>query len=70
MPPIRKDKPWAHLRCSRRQYETAKPWKKTGLSRAAFEDMILGMPTEVIDDLLLYADVEKLSAAMGLPPEE
>ena len=69
MPLIQKDKPWAHLKLSRRQYETAKPWKKAGLSRDHFEGIVLALPNEVIEDLKLYADAERLAEALGLPPE-
>ena len=65
-----KEKPWAHLRVSRRKYETTKPWKKANLSRVKFEELILSIPREVLDDMKLWADAEKLAQAMGMSSEE
>jgi len=62
MPPSRplNNKPWAVLKVSRRQYETARPWKKAGLSRAAYEAILAELPEGFIDELHLEADAEKL----------
>lgn len=54
------NKPWAVLKVSRRQYETARPWKKAGLSRADYEAILGDLPEGFIDELHLEADAEKL----------
>lgn len=58
------NKPWAILRASRRQYEAARPWKKAGMERKAFEDMILELPDELFSHLRDVADAERLADAI------
>lgn len=52
------------LKVSRRQYETAKPWKRAGVSRALFEELVFGLPEGFIDYCHMEADAEKLIEAM------
>jgi len=57
------NKPWATLKVSRRQYVAARPWKKAGMSRERFEEMIAILPDGIIDEIQLEADAERLIAA-------
>jgi len=62
------NKPWATLKISRRQYETARPWKKSGMSRQMFEELLatLPLPEGGVDQLRREADADKLlRAAFG-----
>lgn len=59
-PRITKNKPWAILKISRRQYETVRPWKKSGMSRPMFEELLATLPEGFIDQLRLEADAERL----------
>ena len=56
----RENKPWAVLGLSRREYETKRPWKAAQMSRAAFEDIALALPQEIIADIKLHAEAELL----------
>lgn len=68
---INKEKPWARLRLSRKQYEAGRPWKNTPLSREDFEKVILAIPTEIFDGLRLEADAERLiQAVFGENPDQ
>ena len=57
------DKPWAILKVSRKQYCSARPWKRAGMSREKFEELIAILPEGFIDEIHLEADAEKLLAA-------
>lgn len=59
-PRISQNKPWAIIKISRRQYEAVRPWKKSGMSRPMFEELLATLPEGVIDQLHLEADEEKL----------
>ena len=59
-----KNKPWAILRASRCQYEAARPWKKAGMDRKAFEKLIQELPGELFDHLRDMADAERLADAI------
>jgi len=54
------EKPWAILRMPRKRYEAAQPWKKAGLSRAKFEEMLLLISDEFISDMRDHAVAEIL----------
>ena len=43
-------KPWARLGITKKQYRTAKPWKKAKMSREKYEGIILNVPQELIDE--------------------
>lgn len=65
-PKIPPEKPWAILGISRRQYETAKPWKKARMSKGAFGKLLCMVPPEAIKKLKDVADAERLiEAAFG-----
>lgn len=57
---LRLEKPWAKLRMSRKDYETRRPWKNSGVSRAQFEEYVAHFPDEAIDALYREAEAEKL----------
>ncbi|GFK92809.1 hypothetical protein NNJEOMEG_00636 [Fundidesulfovibrio magnetotacticus] len=60
------DKPWAILGISRRQYDSAKPWKKAKMSKEEFAKLICLVPPEAIKRLRDNADAEVLlEAAFG-----
>ena len=59
-----KNKPWAVLKISRKQYDTWKPWKKTPLSKKDFEKMVLEFPDGFMDHVRLLNDAERLVEAM------
>lgn len=61
---LTREKPWAILKVSRREYEAAKPWKRAGVSRAAFEELVLGLPDGFIDHCHMEVDAEKLVEAI------
>lgn len=46
---LTKEKPWAWLRMSRREYDKARLWKKCGMPREEFEEKILSLPQDVIE---------------------
>lgn len=54
------EKPWAILRMPRKRYEAAQPWKKAGLSRANFEELLLLIPDECISEMQEHAVAEIL----------
>lgn len=43
------NKPWAWLHMTRREYDTARMWKKIGISREEFGKKVLSLPQEVIE---------------------
>ena len=57
------NKPWAILKVSRKQYATARPWKKAGMSRERFEEVLSMLPDSFIKQVQLEADAECLIAA-------
>ena len=44
-------------------YATARPWKKAGMSREKFEEVLGILPEGMIDEIHLQADAERLIAA-------
>lgn len=50
------NKPWAWLHMTRRQYDTARLWKKSGMTRDEFGKKVLLLPQEVIE--LIKENVE------------
>lgn len=60
------EKPWAILGITRRQYDTAKPWKRAKMSKEEFGKLVCMVPPEAIKDLKDRADAETLlEAAFG-----
>lgn len=45
---LKRKKPWAKLRLTK-QYETARPWAKSGMSRQRWEGLVLLMPAGFVD---------------------
>ena len=65
-----REKPWAALGISRREYETARPWKKAEMERKAFEELVCLLPPGAIEELRLEADAEKLLDGVFKAAEE
>lgn len=61
---LRREKPWAILKVSRRQYESARPWKRAGISRDRFEALVLDLPDGFVDHCHLEADADRLVEAL------
>jgi len=60
------EKPWAILGITRRQYDTAKPWKRAKMTKEAFAKIVCMVPLEAIKSLKEHADAEMLlEAAFG-----
>ncbi len=59
-----KEKPWAILGISRREYDKAKPWKKAKMSKEAFADLVRQVPPEAFKQIRDEAQAEVLVAAM------
>ena len=57
---LESEKPWAILRMPRKRYEAAQPWKKAGLSRAKFEELLLLIPDELFGEMRDHAVAEVL----------
>lgn len=51
------------LRMARKDYETRRPWKNSGVSRKRFEEYLGDFPDEAIDALYREADADKLVEA-------
>jgi hypothetical protein len=49
LPNLKREKPWAILKVSRRQYETTKAWKRAGISRRLFEGTVTSLPGGFVD---------------------
>lgn len=62
--PLPKEKPWAILGISRREYDKARPWKKAGMSKEAFADLVRAVPPEAVKILKDEAQAEILTAAI------
>ena len=60
---MQQNKPWAILKVSRKQYCTARPWTRAGMSREQFEQILAILPEGMIDEIHLQADAERLIAA-------
>jgi len=58
------NKPWTKLRLSRRAYETARPWTRSGLPRRRWEEIMLALPDEAIDELYREGEAERLVKAL------
>lgn len=54
------NKPWAKLKLTRKQYSASRPWKRCGIDKKVFEDVVLALPDTFFDAVRLEADAEKL----------
>ncbi|WP_428566680.1 MAG: hypothetical protein ACP59X_06650 [Solidesulfovibrio sp. DCME] len=61
---LKREKPWAVLKVSRREYEAAKPWKRAGVSRAVFEELVFDLSDGFVDHCHMEVDAEKLVEGM------
>ena len=59
-----KEKPWAVMGVTRRQYESARMWKKTKLTRKEFDKLISSLPPEIFKEMQLEADGQRLIEAV------
>jgi len=57
-------KPWAHLRMSRKKYESLRLWKDTGLSREQFEALVLTLPQDFVEKIYEEARADMLVEAI------
>lgn len=57
---LQRDRPWAHVGMSRREYEGRRAWAKLGMDRAAFEAMILAKPSDY------FVEMKRSAAAQAL----
>ena len=65
------NKPWAILKVSRKQYCATRPWKRAGMSRKRYEELLSILPEGMVDAILREADAERLiSAAFGVGAEK
>ena len=51
-------RPWHRLGISRKQYLSAKIWKKAQMSRQKYEKLIMSLPQDVLDELGLNAETD------------
>jgi len=56
---LKREKPWARQRMSRRAYEAARPWAKSGMPRQRWEEMILLFPDEAVEALYREAEADR-----------
>ena len=61
---LKKEKPWAVLKVSRRQYETKRPWVAANLPRKEFEELLTMLPDGFVDHCHREAEAERLVAAI------
>lgn len=54
------EKPWAILGISWKQYAAARPWKKAGVTKEKYSEMLNLMPHEAMQILKDEADAERL----------
>ena len=53
-------KPWERLDLSRKEYAATKPWKTAKMKRAVFEDILLMVPDELIQEWKLEGQADFL----------
>lgn len=61
---LKKEKPWAKLRMTRREYEAKRPWASTALSRQKWEEGLDYFPDEAIDAIYREAEADLLVEAI------
>ncbi|WP_129356220.1 hypothetical protein [Solidesulfovibrio carbinolicus] len=61
---LKAEKPWAILKVTRRQYETARPWVKANLPRKRFEELLAVLPDGFVDHCHRDAEAERLVSAI------
>ncbi|GAB6060294.1 hypothetical protein [Desulfonatronum parangueonense] len=54
------EKPWAILGLTRKQYASARAWKKAGMTKEKYEEMLNLIPHEAMEILKDEADAERL----------
>lgn len=62
-----KNKPWAILKVTRREYEIARPWVRANMERKKFEELLELLPEGFVDLCHLEAAADKLVASIFGP---
>ena len=52
-------KPWARLGITKKQYKSARPWKAAKMNRDRYENIILNVPQDLIDDFRRQAEADR-----------
>jgi len=60
----KREKPWAILKVSRRQYETKRPWVAAKMPRQKFEELLTSLPDGFTDHCQRDAEADRLVEAM------
>ena len=61
---LKREKPWAKLRLTRKQYEAQRPWKKSGIDRQQWEEFVLALPDDAIEALYREGAADRLVEAL------
>ena len=61
---LQKEKPWAMLGWTRKQWKRSKMWKKAGVSEEKMAQFIAGLDQETITELKDHATAETLVESM------
>ncbi len=61
---LKAKKHWAKLRMTRRQYETARPWKHSGMNRQKWEEVVLLFPDKTIEGIYREAEADRIIEAI------
>lgn len=54
------DKPWARLGWSRKMWDIKKPWKKAGMTKKRYIEILLALPDETVQEIRDEAHAEML----------
>jgi len=57
-------KPWYVLGVTRRQYETARPWKLARMERGAFDALVASLPHDYVTEKRRGFDAQQLVNAL------
>lgn len=61
---LTREKPWAWFRVSRKKYESMRIWKDCGLTREQFDNLILALPQDIIEQIHEESMAEQLVKAI------
>ena len=53
-------RPWDKLNLSRSQYHALAPWKRAGMKRKVYEEMLVALPDELIQEIQREGEAESL----------
>ena len=57
-------KPWSRLGITKNQYKSARPWKSAKISRQRYENIILNVQQELIEDFRREAEPNAMMEAV------